>query len=192
MARVEDVKPGSPAEKAGIKIGDVILKVARRRDPRRQDLSRGYRRASAPATEVPIHIRRGGDEMDVTVTLAGPAVPVRARERHRPARPDRLRRQGGRRRPARSGRSRKPGSSPTTSSRRRKNGADFNKLVKTYSEDAGIGHRRIRRARYAIVQDGKPKPTPDARAWSEWVPGFSAVSFALDVGDVAMTAPIPS
>jgi len=62
--------------------------------------------------------------------------------------------------------------------------------VKSYSEDAGsVG--KTPPGSYALMQDGKPKPTPDARSWSEWVPAFSALSFALDVGEIAMTAPDP-
>ena len=69
-----------------------------------------------------------------------------------------------------------------------KNGANFDELVKTYSEDAGsVG--KTPPGSYALMQDGKPKPTPDARSWSEWVPAFSALSFALDVEEIAMTVP---
>ena len=85
--------------------------------------------------------------------------------------------------------SRDESASPATGSRS-SHELEQNELVKSYSEDAGsVG--KTPPGSYVIMQDGKPKPTPDAQSWSSWVPGFSAVSFALDVGDVAMTVPDP-
>ena len=67
-ARVERVLPGSPAEKAGLRVGDVILEVdGRRITPGRSlaDLIARYR----PGDEVRLTVRRGNETLQVTVRL---------------------------------------------------------------------------------------------------------------------------
>jgi parvulin-like peptidyl-prolyl isomerase len=68
-----------------------------------------------------------------------------------------------------------------------KNGADFAELVRSYSEDPG-SIRNDPPGSYVLANDGKPKPVPSAIDRATFVPGFTAVAFSLDVGDVAMSA----
>jgi membrane-associated protease RseP (regulator of RpoE activity) len=188
LARVEEVKPNSPAEKAGIKVGDIIMTVGGEeiRDDKAYRDALGRKRAG---DEVAMHIRRGGEELDLTVTL--PDRPFRSE-------PESVTIQHvligfGERAATPAGKKRTPEEARKLADeilKKAKNGANFDELVKSYSEDAGsVG--KTPPGSYAIMQDGRPKPTPDARSWSEWVPAFSALSFALDVGEIAMTAPDP-
>jgi membrane-associated protease RseP (regulator of RpoE activity) len=188
VARVESIQPGSPADRAGIKIGDIILKVGGEeiRDDKTYREAIGRKRAG---DVVPIVLRRGGGEQSVEVTLV---------ERLSKPEPENVTVQHvligcGDRAPTPAGKKRSVEEARKLAEDillRAKNGADFGDLVKTYSEDAG-SVTKTPPGSYTIMQDGKPKPTPDARGWSEWVPGFSVVSFALEVGDVAMTTADP-
>lgn len=63
------VVPGSPADKAGIKAGDVITQIDGRPVSRDQDLVVAIR-AKAPGDQVTFTILRGGKQMKITVTLA--------------------------------------------------------------------------------------------------------------------------
>jgi membrane-associated protease RseP (regulator of RpoE activity) len=188
VARVDAVTAGSPAEKAGVKVGDVILKVAGEaiRDDKtyRDILSR-----KRPGDSVALVLRRGGDELNVEVALVDKlprTEPESVMVQHvLIAFGDRASTPAGKKRTLEE--ARKIAEDVLSKA---KNGADFDALVKTYSEDAG-SVSKTPAGSYTIMQDGKPKPTADARAWSEWVPGFSALSFALEVGDVAMTTPDP-
>lgn len=67
---VSDVEPDGPAAKAGMKAGDLILKVGDRAvrdgDDLRHELSR-----SEPGTEVGIQVQRDGKPVDLKVTLGG-------------------------------------------------------------------------------------------------------------------------
>jgi serine protease Do len=68
-ALVADVTPGSPAEKAGIKSGDIIIEI----DGKKIEESRALRvqiASSAPGTKVRLKISRGSEEKTVEVTLA--------------------------------------------------------------------------------------------------------------------------
>lgn len=68
-ALVEDVEGGSPAEKAGIKTGDVILSVDGRDVPRSEELPRLVAR-HAPGTHVLLRVLHDKREHDVDLTLA--------------------------------------------------------------------------------------------------------------------------
>ena len=63
------VIPGSPAEQAGIKPGDVITKIDGRAIARSEDLIIAIR-AKAPGDTVVLTVKRDGKEQDITVTLA--------------------------------------------------------------------------------------------------------------------------
>jgi serine protease Do len=67
-ALVADVTSGSPAEKAGLKAGDVITELngAKVRDSRHLKLQTAQ---IAPGTKVPVKINREGKEKELTVTL---------------------------------------------------------------------------------------------------------------------------
>jgi len=68
-ALVEEVEPGSPADKAGIKSGDVIVAVDGRDVPRSEELPRIVAR-HAPDTHVKVTVSRAGQRRDVDVALA--------------------------------------------------------------------------------------------------------------------------
>lgn len=188
VARVDSIQTGSPADRAGIKVGDVILKVGgdEIRDDKTYREAIGRKRAGEV---VPVVVRRGGGEQTLEITLV---------ERLARTEPENVMVQHvligcGERAPTPAGKKRTVEEAKKLAEDillRAKNGADFGELVKTYSEDAG-SVSKTPPGSYTIMQDGKPKPTPDARGWSEWVPGFSVVSFSLDVGDVAMTTADP-
>jgi serine protease Do len=76
-ALIKNVQPGSPASQAGMKLGDVIMKVNGRDTPDPTALR--IRTAEiAPGTVVPLEIIRDGARQIVTVTigdLSGPQVP---------------------------------------------------------------------------------------------------------------------
>jgi serine protease Do len=68
-ALVRSVEPGSPAEKAGIKRGDVIRKVDGQTVPDMQSL-RARIGSLPPNTKVQLSLLRNGQPVDFTVTLA--------------------------------------------------------------------------------------------------------------------------
>ena len=68
-ALVGDVVPGTPAEKAGIKYGDVIIEVNGKKINDRRHLQLNVSQL-APGTKVPIKLLRDGKEKTFTVTLA--------------------------------------------------------------------------------------------------------------------------
>jgi serine protease Do len=68
-AFVESVVPGGPADKAGLKPGDTIVRVDGVNVKETRDLI-GYVSAKAPATKVKLSIIRDGKEEPVTVALA--------------------------------------------------------------------------------------------------------------------------
>ena len=136
-----------------------------------------------PGDVVSVRIRRGSDEFDADVTLAD-----------RPFRtePESVVIQHcligcGERAPTPAGKARTVEQARKLAGEiaaKAKNGADFGELVKSYTEDQGSVAKNPPGS-YTLVQDGKPKPVPDAYEKSGMVPGFSAVAFALEVGDVA-------
>ena len=68
-ALVEEVEPASPAEKAGIKAGDVIVAVDGQDVPHSEDLPRMVAR-HAPGTQVKLAVLHDRQKRDVDVTLA--------------------------------------------------------------------------------------------------------------------------
>jgi serine protease Do len=68
-ALVENVEPGSPAEKAGLKAGDVIVSVDGQDVPHSEDLPRMIA-PHHPGTQVKLGILRDRHALDVGVTLA--------------------------------------------------------------------------------------------------------------------------
>jgi len=67
-AEVADVPGDSPAGAAGLRAGDVIVKVGQKRVVDSTDVTATVR-SYAAGTEVPFTVRRGGQERTVTVTL---------------------------------------------------------------------------------------------------------------------------
>jgi serine protease Do len=67
-AQVSEVTPGSPAEKAGLKVDDVVVGVDGHRVEDNNDLSR-YIASKAPGTTVKLEVLREGAEKAVSVTL---------------------------------------------------------------------------------------------------------------------------
>jgi serine protease Do len=67
-ALVGEVEPGSPAEKAGIKAGDVIVSVDGQDVPHSEDLPRMVAR-HAPGTQVKLAVMHDRQKRDVPVTL---------------------------------------------------------------------------------------------------------------------------
>jgi serine protease Do len=65
---VSDVSPGSPADKAGIKRGDIILDFNGKKVDEVHDLT-GMVAQMAPGSEVDVKVLRNGEESDLKVTL---------------------------------------------------------------------------------------------------------------------------
>jgi len=68
-AAVSNVEEGSPAGKAGLEAGDVIMKIDGRAVEGSADLSRTIR-ALKPGTKVSLQVWRGGKSRDIAVTVA--------------------------------------------------------------------------------------------------------------------------
>jgi serine protease Do len=68
-AAVSNVEEGSPAGKAGLEVGDVILKIDGRTVEGSADLSRTIR-SLKPGTKVNLGVWRGGKPRDIVVTVA--------------------------------------------------------------------------------------------------------------------------
>jgi serine protease Do len=66
---VSNVEEGSPASKAGLEVGDVILKIDGRPVEGSADLSRTIR-ALKPGTKVNLNVWRGGKPRDLVVVVA--------------------------------------------------------------------------------------------------------------------------
>jgi S1-C subfamily serine protease len=66
--RVAGVTPGSPAEKAGVKEGDVLLKVAGQDVANLASFS-GILRGLAPGQTVKVILSRAGAEQELDVTV---------------------------------------------------------------------------------------------------------------------------
>lgn len=65
---VRSIRPGSPAETAGLQPGDQLAKLAERRIDRRLDLERTLMGRKA-GDELPMVVHRGGEELSLTLTL---------------------------------------------------------------------------------------------------------------------------
>jgi membrane-associated protease RseP (regulator of RpoE activity) len=189
IARVEAVLGGSPAERGGIRVGDVIVKVGGE-EIRDDKTYRDVMSRRRPGESVDVVVRRGGEELDLVVTL--PDKPTRTEpesvvvqhcligcEKQAPTPAGKARAVEQARKLA------------DEIAMKAKNGAEFGELVKSYSEDQG-SVAKTPPGSYTMVQDGKPKPVPDAREKSGMVASFSAVAFALEVGDVAIAAYDPT
>ena len=68
-AAVSNVEDGSPASKAGLEVGDVIMKIDGRPVEGSADLSRTIR-ALKPGSKVNLNVWRGGKSRDIAVTIA--------------------------------------------------------------------------------------------------------------------------
>jgi putative serine protease PepD len=68
-ALVTEVVSGSPAEQAGIEVGDLITSFGDTRVESLVDLAAQVR-TSRPGDQVTIHVVRGNDELDLSATLA--------------------------------------------------------------------------------------------------------------------------
>ncbi|MCA1684837.1 MAG: PDZ domain-containing protein, partial [Planctomycetia bacterium] len=67
-AIVSDVQPGSPADKAGLKVGDVVVALKGRETPDPPAL-RIATAGFAPGTEVPLEFYRGGKKTSANVVI---------------------------------------------------------------------------------------------------------------------------
>ena len=67
-ALVASVEPGSPADKAGIKIGDLITRVENQTVEGPRDLSRAVARMK-PGTRAPLTVFRNGKTQEITVAI---------------------------------------------------------------------------------------------------------------------------
>jgi len=67
---VAGLAPGGPAEKAGVKIGDVIVNVAGDQPPTLADLWRRVWRTGPPGTEVPMKLFRKDRAVDARIRSA--------------------------------------------------------------------------------------------------------------------------
>lgn len=65
LATVRYVMPGGPAERAGIKVGDVLPEIASRGDRERLDTLF----SGPPGTVVPLRVQRGGEETRADIVL---------------------------------------------------------------------------------------------------------------------------
>ena len=66
---VEEVKPDTPAEEAGLKVGDVIIGFAGKKTPKLNEL-RAMVAASAVGTKAGLKVVRGDKELDLEVKIA--------------------------------------------------------------------------------------------------------------------------
>ncbi|HYN40346.1 MAG TPA: PDZ domain-containing protein, partial [Thermoanaerobaculia bacterium] len=66
--KVEGVVPGSPAEKAGVKAGDVVLKLDGKDVANLRDFSEKLK-GMTPGQVVKSTLRRDGKDLEVAVTL---------------------------------------------------------------------------------------------------------------------------
>ena len=67
-ARIERIEPGTAAEEAGLRVGDVVTAVGDRQVTTSTELTAAIR-SQAPGEEVPLTVRRGGETLTLEVTL---------------------------------------------------------------------------------------------------------------------------
>lgn len=68
---IQDVVPDSPAAKAGLKSGDIILKMEKKEYKEPSELVKAVR-AKKPGDKITLVIKRDGKEMEISATLAEP------------------------------------------------------------------------------------------------------------------------
>ena len=68
MLRILSITPNSPAEKAGLKADDTIVKIDNQKLASIEDLS-GFLKARRPGTPITIHVQRGNETVAVPVVL---------------------------------------------------------------------------------------------------------------------------
>lgn len=183
IARVESVQAGSPADKAGMKVGDVIVSIGP--DKITDDMS--YRKAMArkkTGDTFTVSIKRGDASQELSVALFAFKRPE----------PDEVTVQHCLIGCSDGKPSRNPAEKKRTAEEAKKlaeeilqkvkDGADFGALVKQYTEDPGSKNADPP-GKYLLANDGHPKEGAIDRA--TFVAGFTAVAFALEVGDAAIT-----
>ena len=67
---VGKLTPGGPAQRAGVKVGDMVLSVGTQRVTSLPELFRAVWRLGEPGVEVPLTLARAGDVFDITVKSA--------------------------------------------------------------------------------------------------------------------------
>jgi serine protease Do len=68
ILKVESITPGSPAEKAGLKANDVILKMDNQPLASHDDLG-GFLKVRRPGARINVHVQRGNEVMTIAVVL---------------------------------------------------------------------------------------------------------------------------
>jgi S1-C subfamily serine protease len=90
--RLSTVQPGTPADKAGLQVGDELLSVGKMRAEDWQEITEHICRCR-PGTLIRVKVRREGEEKTVLVRLGTrpppPELPVPEFRRRSPATPDR-------------------------------------------------------------------------------------------------------
>jgi serine protease Do len=66
--KIEAVTPGSPADQAGLKINDVIVKIDNRALTNIDDFA-AFLRSKRPGNQINVHVQRGNDALTLPVTL---------------------------------------------------------------------------------------------------------------------------
>jgi S1-C subfamily serine protease len=64
------LSPGGPAERAGVKVGDMVLGVGAQRATTLAELFRAVWKLGAAGVEVPLSVARDGDVLRITVKSA--------------------------------------------------------------------------------------------------------------------------
>jgi S1-C subfamily serine protease len=90
--RISTVQPGTPADKAGLQVGDELLYVGKERAEDWQEITEQICR-TRPGTLIRIKVRRNGEEKTIAVRLGSrpppPELPVPEFRRRPPVTPDR-------------------------------------------------------------------------------------------------------
>jgi S1-C subfamily serine protease len=72
--RISTVQPGTPADKAGLQVGDELLYVGKMRAKDWDDITEHVCR-SRPGTMIPVKVRRNGEEKTIVVRLGTRPLP---------------------------------------------------------------------------------------------------------------------